>query len=45
LIDFVELGYTDKRIEFLQNSPIARQMQQIQEGREFMIYPHPEGGF
>ncbi len=45
LLDFLELGYTDKRIEFLQNSPIARQMQQIQEGREFVIYPHPEGGF
>lgn len=45
MLDFLDLGYNAKRTEYLQNSPLARQMQQIQQGRDFVIYPHPEGGF
>jgi len=42
MLDFGALGYSPQRIEALQDSPIARQMQQIQEGKEFIIDTHPD---
>jgi cytochrome b subunit of formate dehydrogenase len=42
LIDFESLGYSSQRVLTLKNSPIARQMEMIQQGREFLIGPHHE---
>ncbi|MCF7957201.1 MAG: cytochrome b/b6 domain-containing protein, partial [Phycisphaerae bacterium] len=43
MLDFSALGYSPKRIDFLQNSPIARKMQELPAGEVFHIYSHPEG--
>ncbi|MCF7957200.1 MAG: cytochrome b/b6 domain-containing protein [Phycisphaerae bacterium] len=40
LVDYETLGYSPKRINSLKNSPLAGQIQQIQEGKEFHVYTH-----
>ncbi|MCP4709539.1 MAG: hypothetical protein GY869_13005, partial [Planctomycetes bacterium] len=42
MLDFGALGYSPNRIESLQDSPIARQMEKIQDGTEFIIDTHPD---
>ncbi len=42
LINFKQLGYPLRRVGSLRDSPIARQMEQIQQGRKFIIGPHYE---
>ena len=41
LVGFTAMGYSPKRITSQQNSPVARKIQQIQNGQKFHIYPHP----
>jgi hypothetical protein len=43
LLDFEALGYTPNRTTFLRDSPLARQMQLIQQGQQFHLAPHPGG--
>jgi hypothetical protein len=37
LVDFVALGYSPQRAEFLRTNPVARQVQDVREGRQFYL--------
>jgi hypothetical protein len=37
LVDFVSLGYSPQRAEFLRTNPVARQVQDVREGRQFYL--------
>ena len=43
LVDFLSLGYSPQRAEFLRTNPVARQVQDVREGRQFYLPSITEG--